>query len=204
MRAVTAMMAETLRDWGKRGVSGRGTEGHAGMFQGTNMILTSCQTFSVLNLCLQWSEKRCLHGTRNSKRGGGGAATRPEGRVSQVQARWEFKPQLHTWPWDGWPHAGQQSIPHMQVLVCICSNVPQFRWQNRWLDGRPVVLDRYTFVQFHGTPPSPCASTRKIKKVTVRPGPGAETRWCKHATRSTKRTHVAKTSQVVIPRLWSR
>ena len=29
-----------------------------------------------------------------------------------------------------WPHAGQQSAPHMHVLVCICSNVRQFILQH--------------------------------------------------------------------------
>ena len=37
---------------------------------------------------------------------------------------------LLDWPilsgWVGGPQAGQQSAPHMHVLVCICSNVRQF------------------------------------------------------------------------------
>ena len=47
--------------------------------------------------------------------------------------------------------------------------------------GRQSLTQNRTIIP----PPPPCASTRKVRKTTVRPGPGAWTRRCLRATRGT-------------------
>ena len=45
-----------------------------------------------------------------------------------------------------------------------------------------------------------CASTLKVRKTTVRPGPGAWTRQCLRATPGTKRTYVTENLPIPHPK----